>query len=108
MKARTAAYHHLGEEVDEPAQSFMQRLLEGVEKVGNKVPHPVMIFVALIAIVILLSHILYLTGASATYEAVNSETHAVEKATASVQSLLTADGIRFMYSKVIPNFMSFT
>jgi aminobenzoyl-glutamate transport protein len=108
MNAKTAAFHHPGEELDQPATSFMQRVLEGVEKVGNKVPHPVVIFVLLILLVIALSHILYLAGASATYETINPDTHAAEKVTTSVESLLTPEGIRFMYSKVIPNFMSFT
>ena len=34
----------------------MQRFLDGVEKVGNMVPHPVVIFLILIAIVIALSN----------------------------------------------------
>jgi aminobenzoyl-glutamate transport protein len=86
----------------------MQRVLEGVEKVGNKVPHPAVIFVLLIVLVVLLSHVFYMMGISVTYEAINPETHAVEKTTTAVKSLLTSDGIRFMYSKVIENFMSFT
>jgi aminobenzoyl-glutamate transport protein len=101
---RAATMGHAPEE----SKSFMQRLLDGVERVGNKVPHPAVIFVALIAIVILLSHIFYLMGASATYESINEKTHQVEKVTTSVKSLLTAEGIRFMYSGVISNFMSFT
>jgi aminobenzoyl-glutamate transport protein len=108
MSAKTAAYHHIGEDADQPAESFMQRLLEGIEKVGNKVPHPAVIFLLLIALVILLSHIFYLTGASVTYETINAETHAAEQTTTAVKSLLTAEGIRFMYSGVIANFMSFT
>src|SRR6476660_427783 len=107
MRARTAAFHHPGEET-EPSTSFMQRVLEGVEKVGNKVPHPAVIFVLLIVLVVLLSHVFYMMGISVTYEAINPETHAVEKTTTAVKSLLTSDGIRFMYSKVIENFMSFT
>jgi len=86
----------------------MQKLLDGVERVGNKVPHPVMIFVILIGIVAVLSHILYLMGASVTYETINPETHAAEETTTAAKSLLTAEGIRFMYSGVVDNFMSFT
>ena len=33
---------------DEPPATFMQRMLDTVERVGNRVPHPVMIFVYLI------------------------------------------------------------
>ena len=46
----------------------MQRMLDVVERVGNRVPHPAMIFVILIGIVIVLSHILYMLGASVTYQ----------------------------------------
>jgi aminobenzoyl-glutamate transport protein len=101
---RAATMGHVPEET----KPFMQRLLDGVERVGNKVPHPAVIFIALIAIVILLSHIFYLMGASATYESINEKTHQIEKVTTSVKSLLTAEGVRFMYSGVISNFMSFT
>jgi len=101
MKA--AAIHHPGEE----AKSTMQRVLDGIERVGNKVPHPAVIFVSLIIFVIVLSHILYITGVSATYESINVETHQVEKLTTEVKSLMTAEGMRFMYTNVIANFMSF-
>ena len=88
-------------------KTFMQKMLDGVERVGNKVPHPAVIFVILIGIVIVLSHIMYLMGASVTYEAINPETHAVEETTTAARSLLTAEGIRFMYANVVANFMNF-
>jgi aminobenzoyl-glutamate transport protein len=86
----------------------LERFLDAVERVGNKVPHPVVIFVLLIGLVILLSHIFYLMGASVTYQTINPETDAVEEVTTTVQSLLTRDGIRFMYAGVVQNFMAFT
>ena len=89
-------------------RSFMQRMLDGVERVGNKAPHPAVIFVALIVLLILLSHLLYVLGASASFKQVNPDTHAIEETTAAAKSLLTADGIRFMYSEVVQNFMNFT
>src|SRR5919112_5743075 len=46
----------------------MQRLLDGIERVGNKVPHPALIFLALIVIVIVLSQILSWAGTSVTTE----------------------------------------
>jgi aminobenzoyl-glutamate transport protein len=46
----------------EAPKTFMQKLLDVVEKVGNKIPHPVMIFLVLIAIVMVLSHVFYLLG----------------------------------------------
>lgn len=86
----------------------MQKVLATVERVGNKVPHPAVIFVALILAVIVLSHVFYLLGAAATYQAIDPETHEVVETTAAARSLLTGDGFRFMFADVIPNFMSFT
>ena len=89
-------------------KTALERALDLVERVGNKVPHPVVIFVSLIGLVILLSHLFYLMGTSVTYEAVNPETDTIADVTTSVRSLLTADGIRFMYTGVVQNFMNFT
>src|SRR5215831_1260257 len=86
----------------------MQKVLDWVEKVGNQVPHPVVIFLILIAIVLVLSHILYLLGASVSFQVVNPDTHQVETATTTARSLLTAEGIRDIYVRLVPNFMGFT
>ena len=91
----------------EAPKTFMQRLLDGVERVGNKVPHPAVIFIILIGIVIVLSHILYLVGARVSYEVINPDTHKIEKMTTVARSLLTVDGIRFMFTGVVQNFMNF-
>jgi len=90
------------------AKTGVEKLLDVVERVGNMVPHPAVIFVLLIGLVIVLSHVFYLMGATVTFQAVNPETDTVESVTTSARSLLTADGIRFMYSGVIQHFMNFT
>ena len=46
----------------EAPKTSMQKFLDVVEKVGNKVPHPAVIFLILIAIVVVLSHVLHLLG----------------------------------------------
>jgi len=91
-----------------PKKTGLEKILDTVERVGNKVPHPAVIFVLLIVAVIILSHLLYMAGFSATYETINPDTHQVEQVTTKAQSLLTGDGIRFMYADLIRNFMSFT
>jgi len=88
-------------------KTTMEKVLDVVERVGNKVPHPAVIFVILIGIVIVLSHILYLAGARVSYERINPDTLKVEKITTFARSLLTVDGIRFMYTGVVQNFMNF-
>jgi aminobenzoyl-glutamate transport protein len=120
---------------DVASKSLMQRILDVVEKVGNKVPHPVIIFLILIAIVVALSHILYISGASVTYQAivpdvssqsvqpdiveydtgntviydaVDEQSYSIEERTVRARSLLNSEGIRFIYSSIIPSFMGFT
>ena len=91
-----------------PHKTRLEKILDTVERVGNKVPHPAVIFLMLIAIVVVLSQILQMLGTGISYEFINSETHKLETATTPAKSLLSADGIRFMYERLIPNFMSFT
>src|SRR5262245_34561403 len=86
----------------------LERFLDFIERVGNRVPHPALIFMLLIGLVIVLSHILYLMGASVTYQRINPDTDTIEATTTSVRSLLSADGVRFMYGGVVQNFMNFT
>ncbi|MGH7118143.1 MAG: AbgT family transporter [Acetobacteraceae bacterium] len=90
------------------APSFTQRVLDAVERFGNKVPHPVMIFVILIGFVIVLSHILWLFGAKVSYDVINPQTDKLEHATTAARSLLSIDGVRFMYTGCVPNLMGFT
>ena len=92
----------------EPAKGAMQRFLDLVERVGNKVPHPVIIFLILIAVVIVLSQLLYMTGASVSYQVINPQTHEIETTTTAARSLMTASGIRDMYTRLVSNFMGFS
>lgn len=119
-----------------PKRSFSDKFLSGVERVGNKVPHPVLMFLYLIVFVIVLSHILYLMGVSVTeeiaepvptqvqrdlyedttgidlfippgedgYGDVDYEIHEV---TIAIRSLLTVDGIRFIFTSFVTNFSGF-
>jgi aminobenzoyl-glutamate transport protein len=86
----------------------MDRMLDVIERIGNKVPHPAVIFLAMIVVLIVLSHGLHLLAVSVSYPVVDPATHLVEEASASVNSLLTADGLRFMLTSVVPNFLGFT
>ncbi|MBU8540012.1 AbgT family transporter [Falsiroseomonas tokyonensis] len=88
-------------------KTVMQRLLDTVERIGNRVPHPVMIFVYLIVFVVILSALLTAFGARVTYQAYNPATGDIEPATTAARSLLTIDGLRFMFTGVVPNFMGF-
>ena len=90
-----------------PHKTFMQRMLDVVERAGNKVPHPAMLFLGLTVLVVVFSHLLYKLGVSATYDRINLATHDSEVVTTSINSLLTGDGIRFIFTSVVPNFINF-
>ncbi|MFN8471134.1 MAG: AbgT family transporter [Anaerolineae bacterium] len=116
--------------------SAMQRILGGIEKVGNKVPHPVLMFLYLIVIIMVLSSILALLNVSVTeqiatpapipieknYYEDTTETQIalppgqvsypsgnfeIAKRTIAIRSLLSVDGIRFIFSSFVTNFASF-
>jgi aminobenzoyl-glutamate transport protein len=113
----------------------MTGFLGAIERVGNRVPHPAILFLALIVIMIGLSQIFYWAGTSVTYEVVkpppalveetyiggsvepgeilpaeaaDAEDYAVTTETVEVRGLLTADGVRFLFTSFVSNFMGFT
>lgn len=90
-----------------PQRSVTERMLDAIERAGNKVPHPAVIFVLLIALVAVLSHVFHLLGASVTYESIDPETDQLVQVTTSAQSLLSSEGLRFAYERVVQNFMDF-
>ena len=108
-------------------------MLDMIERLGNKVPHPVLMFLYLILFVIVLSALLSLAGVSVTeqiavpvpqaveieyYEDTTapgliipddtlSENFEVVERTITVKSLLTTEGIRFIFTSFVPNFQGF-
>ena len=120
---------------DEAGAGLLQRMLGFIERVGNKVPHPAVLFLGLCVGLVLLSQVLAWTGWSATYEVVkpppalveeidiggsmlpaeavpaeraDAESYEVVVETAEVESLLSSDGIRFLFTSFVSNFMAFT
>jgi aminobenzoyl-glutamate transport protein len=92
-------------ETSTASKTVLQKLLDAVERVGNKVPHPAVLFFLLIAVVVVLS--VALAGISVSYQRLNPETHRTEEVTTAIRSLLSADGIRFIFTSVVPNFINF-
>ncbi len=111
---------------------LLQKVLDGVEKVGNKVPHPVLMFFYLMIGVIVLSALLSLLGISVTeqvavpvpvevtpdfYEDVSEYTlsgagtepvdFVIQEQTITINSLLSIEGIRFLFTSFVPNFQGF-
>lgn len=82
-------------------------ILSAIERVGNKLPHPGTIFVILCAIIIGVSAIMAKMGVSVTYTGLDRSTMEIKEMTASVVSLLTPEGIRYMFTSAVSNFTSF-
>jgi aminobenzoyl-glutamate transport protein len=89
----------------EAPKTVFEKALDLVERIGNKVPHPAVLFFALMIFVILLS--VALAGISVSYQAINPETHKAEETKTVIRSLLSADGIGFIFTSVVPNFVNF-
>jgi aminobenzoyl-glutamate transport protein len=82
--------------------------LATIERVGNMVPHPAIIFFLLIGIVIVLSVIFAALGTTVTYDGYDEAIGDIVQQTTSVRSLLSGDGIRFMLTSPVANFLGFT
>lgn len=84
-------------------QGRLQRWLDGIERIGNKMPHPVVVFIILIVITMLVSAIVSWTGASVSF----FDAKAGEETTVQVVSLLNAEGLRYIFNSAVENFTSF-
>ena len=119
-----------------PQHTAMGRLLDVIERGGNRVPHPVMMFLYLIIGVVLLSGLLAFAGVSVTDEIVvpdpvqvtpgyyedttqpileppaaqlpyDAGEYHLEEVTIPIKSLLDTEGIRFIFTSFVPNFAGF-
>jgi aminobenzoyl-glutamate transport protein len=77
----------------------MKNWLEKIERVGNRLPHPVMLFVWLCALVMGLSALGSLLGWQIT--------HPLSAKVVSAQSLLSQNGLAFVLGSAIKNFVEF-
>jgi aminobenzoyl-glutamate transport protein len=126
-------------------RGFVNRMLDTIEKVGNKVPTPVMMFLYLIIGVIILSAVLDIANVQITEEVIVAppemveqygvgnttgpalqpvvddpvagteltdftyeDDYTVETITVGIRSLLTVDGIRFIFTSFVSNFAGFS
>lgn len=81
------------------AKRASAKALDGIEVVGNRLPHPATLFALLAVLVVLLSWIGKLAGLHAI--------HPVDGSVIEVRSLLDGAGLRWMYENVTRNFVEF-
>ncbi|QQE76482.1 AbgT family transporter [Brevibacillus composti] len=78
---------------------MMNRMLDVVERVGNKLPDPVTLFVIFAVVVIIASHFASLAGVEVIHPSTKEPVKAV--------SLLTAQGLQDIMTKMVKNFAEF-
>jgi aminobenzoyl-glutamate transport protein len=115
-------------------KNLMARMLDAIETIGNKMPNPAVLFLGLCIGTIVLSQVLFWFNVHATYETIapppiaTHETYyggsveptyvgPTEPADPSlykphiehtkVKGLLTADGVRFLFTSFVSNFRNF-
>ncbi len=81
------------------------RWLNGIEAVGNKLPHPVALFAGMALIVVVLSAVLSALGVSATGELISGGE--LKEQTVTVVSLLTKEGLAYMLTSCVTNFTTY-
>lgn len=78
-------------------------LLGGIEELGNKLPHPVVIFVILALIIIVISEITARAGINASY----FDPRTNEDVTTYAVSLMNKEGIAYIFNNATSNFTGF-
>jgi aminobenzoyl-glutamate transport protein len=118
-----------------PEHTFMQRMLDAIERLGNRMPDPAILFLWLCLGVILLSQALQWLDVKATYQVVAPPAVAAEQTyyggsseptyvgptepepatdyqvkteTTKVKGLLTVDGVRYLFTSFVDNFRNFS
>lgn len=77
--------------------------LGAVERIGNALPHPAILFFLFSIIVIIASELVARTGVSVTYY----DARAKEEVTKTAISLMNAEGIRYIFNNATKNFTGF-
>lgn len=70
--------------------------------------NPIMTFIIFIIIVIVLSWFLHLVGFEATYNKLNTSTGEYVQTTEVVESIISIEGIKYIFSTTVSNFAAFT
>lgn len=88
-----------GSNVASPRKGLVARLLDHVEKVGNRLPDPVLIFVIICALTLVASWLAAMAGVAVVNPGTGKTVEAV--------NLLSTDGLRRIFSEAVKNFGAF-
>lgn len=89
-----------------PKESLFYRLIKGIEKVGNRIPHPFYMFLYLAIAILILSAILGSMGVSVTYMGVAADGTVAETAT-TVRNLISAEYLQTTMANFVKIYINF-
>ncbi len=84
-----------------------QKFLDGVEKIGKKIPHPLMLFLYLTIGVLILSGVGEYFRWEVKFSGVNIKTNEIEELVVKAKSLLSKEGVIFMFTTMVKNFTGY-
>ena len=85
--------------------SLYNRCLNGIERVGNGLPHPVTLFAIFALAIVVISAVCAALGVSATGNLVSGGE--LKKTTVTAVSLLTKEGLAYMFTSAVNNFTTY-
>lgn len=86
-----------------PVNKENKGVLKSIERIGNALPHPAIIFVILSIAVIFISYIVSLIGTSVTY----FDARQGAEVTITADNMLSAAGLRYVFNSATKNFTGF-
>lgn len=94
------------EKTKEEKKGLFFRFINGVEVIGNKLPHPFYLFTILIVVAIVLSVIF--AGVSVTYESASSKGTGGEIVTVTIKNLLNKETINYVTQNLYSIYYNFS
>jgi len=85
--------------------SLYNRCLNGIERVGNGLPHPVILFAIFALAIVVISAVCAALGVSATGNLVSNGE--LKQTTVTAVSLLTKEGLAYMFTSAVKNFTTY-
>ena len=85
--------------------SLYSRCLNGIERVGNSLPHPIILFAIFALAIVVISAVCAMLGVSATGNLISGGE--LKETTVTTVSLLTKDGLRYMFTSAVNNFTTY-
>ena len=85
--------------------SLYSRCLNGIERVGNSLPHPIILFAIFALAIVVISAVCAMLGVSATGNLISGGE--LKETTVTTVSLLTRDGLQYMFTSAVNNFTTY-